>query len=199
MPKRSCPHCARRLPYAARRCLHCGWTHGASSGRSAAGWRRARAWAVTALMLAAVATHFAYRNAGALVDWYAGFAARFLPATAASSSGDSQAGAYFFCARQVARKMPDDLSVETFDAAGGRTVALGNGRYRVQSVLDAAGESGVRSRHDFTCVARFEGGRWVLEELRLESVARNSSLLADVRARSTPSAPSPASPARGRG
>ena len=26
MPKRSCPHCARRLPYAGRRCVHCGWT-----------------------------------------------------------------------------------------------------------------------------------------------------------------------------
>lgn len=174
MPKRGCPECARRLPYAGRRCIHCGWIHGtpAPHGRAAAGWRRLRVWTVAAFMLVAVATHFAYRNASALADWYAGFAARFLPATAASvATGDTEAGAYFYCARQVARKMPEDLSVETFDASGGRTVPLGGGRYRVESVVDAAGESGARIRHDFTCVARFEAGRWVLEELRLETLA----------------------------
>ena len=26
MARNRCPHCARRLPYAGRRCIHCGWS-----------------------------------------------------------------------------------------------------------------------------------------------------------------------------
>ena len=175
MPKRSCPHCARRLPYAGRRCIHCGWVQGAVSmekGKAIPLWRRARVVALALLMCAAAVTHFAYRNASALADWYAGFAARFLPDTASSLAlDDTETGAYFYCARQVARKMSGQFSVETFDGARSRTVALGSGRYRVESAVDEAKETGEQIRHDFTCVARFEAGRWVLEELQVQSLA----------------------------
>ena len=176
MPKRACPHCARRLPYAGRRCLHCGWVTGVDAplNGAASRWRRVRIWGVACVMLFAVATHFAYRNASALVDWYTGFAARLLPDSAApSGTADGETGAYFYCARQVARKMPDQLSIETFDATAARTTPLGEGRYRVESAVDAAGERGTLVRHDFTCVARYDAGRWVLEDLR---VAPNAPL-----------------------
>ncbi|HET7321552.1 MAG TPA: zinc ribbon domain-containing protein, partial [Longimicrobiaceae bacterium] len=55
MPRRSCPNCARRLPYAGRRCRHCGWVTlvgpGAAPERPR---RRLAAWtvAVVAILLA---------------------------------------------------------------------------------------------------------------------------------------------------
>ena len=177
MPKRSCPHCARRLPYAGRRCIHCGWTTGAADFARGAGvvwWRRARTWAVAITIAGAVTAQFAYRNATDLADWYAGFAARFLPEGASSfAPADTEPGAYFYCARQVSKKMEGEFSVETFDAAGSRTVPLGEGRYRIESAVDQARRSGERVRHDFTCTVRYESGRWVLEELTLEEFAAN--------------------------
>lgn len=171
MPNRSCPHCARRLPYAGRRCIHCGWTIDSAHLERGAGvvwWRRARTWAVALTLAAAVVGQFAYRNATELADWYASFAARFLPEGASSFAPvESEPGAFFYCARQVSRKMPGEHSVETFDADGSRTVPLGSGRYRVESAVDQDRRSGERVRHAFVCTVRFEAGRWVLEELEV--------------------------------
>ena len=177
MSKRICPHCARRLPYAGRRCIHCGWMVGSAEHAHGAGvvwWRRARTWAVAVLLAAAITAQFAYRNANDLAGWYAGFAARFLPEGASSFAAmDTEPGAYFYCARQVSKKMDGEFSVETFDEAGSRTVPLGEGRYRIESVVDQARRTGERVRHDFTCTVRYEDGRWVLAELKVQQFAAN--------------------------
>src|SRR5688572_10708659 len=100
MRKRSCPHCARRLPYAGRRCIPCGWTVDSADfaqGAVVASWRRARTWAVALTLAAAVTAQFAYRNATDLADWYASFAARFLPDGASSFAPvETEPGAYFY-------------------------------------------------------------------------------------------------------
>lgn len=175
MPNRSCPHCARRLPYAGRRCRHCGWTVDSTEHGHGAGirwWRRARVWGVAIALSVALVSRFAYLNATALADWYATFAARYLPDGAASyAPSDSEAGAFFYCARQVARKMDDRLSVETFDGTAARTEPLGDRRYRVRSLVDEVRRGGEQVRHDFICTVRYERGRWVLEELKLERLA----------------------------
>jgi hypothetical protein len=180
MPNRSCPHCARRLPYAGRRCIHCGWTVGSADFEQGAGvvwWRRARTWAVALALMSAVAAQFAYRNANDLADWYAGFAARFLPDGASSfAPTDTEPGAFFYCARQVSKKMDGEFSVETFDAAGSTTVPLGGGRYRIESAVEQASQSGQQVRHGFVCTVRFEGGRWVLEELKVDRFAEATTL-----------------------
>ena len=131
-------------------------------------WRRARTWAAALALAAAIGAQFAYRNATELADWYAGFASRFLPEGASSfAPADTETGAFFYCARQVSKKMEGAFSVETFDAAGSRTIPLGSGRYRIQSAVDQARPSGQQVRHDFECTVRYESGRWVLEELKV--------------------------------
>ena len=171
MPNRRCPHCARRLPYAGRRCIHCAWTVHSPDSKQGAGivwWRRARTWAVALTLAAAVTAQFAYRNATELADWYASFASRFLPGGSSSLTPlDSEPAAFSYCARQVSKKMQGELSVETFDGAGSRTVPLGSGRYRIESAVDQARGSGEEVRHGFSCTVRFEDGRWVLEELEV--------------------------------
>ena len=67
--------------------------------------------------------------------------------------------------------MEGEFSVETFDAAGSRTVPLGEGRYRIESAVDQARRSGEQVRHDFSCTVRYEAGRWVLEELKVQEFA----------------------------
>jgi len=174
MPNRSCPHCARRLPYAGRRCIHCGWTPVADLPEKAgvSWWRRTRVWATAIALFVAFASQFAYRNAPALADWYAGFATRFLPAGASSfAPTDTEPGAFSYCARQVARKMEGKFSVETFDASASRVLPLGERRYQIRSVVDEARETGERVRHDFTCTVRFERGRWMLETLTVQQYA----------------------------
>ena len=109
------------------------------------------------------------RNAPLLADWYTGYAVENLWAGASSlASADSEEEAYFFCARQVAKRMDRDYSVETFPgAADGELRALGGGRYRVESFVDEAREDGTRVRYSFVCSVTFQEGRWTLEELDL--------------------------------
>jgi len=179
MPNRSCPHCARRLPYAGRRCIHCGWTSDAQNLPKGAGiswWRRTQVWAVVVATFSLLVVQYAYRNATALADWYANFAARFLAEDASSFAPVySETGAFVYCARQVARKMDGKFSVETFDGAATRTVALGDRRYRVQSVVEEALQTGREIRHDVTCTVRYERGRWILEDLKVERYTARGS------------------------
>ena len=168
MPRRRCPECERRLPYAGRRCIHCEWSVRAegtyASPRGRGSWR---AVVVGAVLLAATAA--GVRNAPLLADWYAGFAAENLWAGASSfAPAETESGAYFFCARQVAKRLNSDYSVETFPSASeGELRSLGDGRYRVESFVDEAREDGTGVRYAFVCSVAFERGRWNLEELNL--------------------------------
>jgi hypothetical protein len=114
----------------------------------------------------------AYQHAPAIADWYAGFAARHLPPGASSFAPTSTStGAFFYCARQVARRM-GELSVETFPSEEeSRTVELGADRYRIESSVEQSRADGASTRVPFTCTTHFDHGRWVLEDLTMPEMA----------------------------
>lgn len=173
MVRRSCPGCRRRLPYAARRCLRCGWSaHDVGSGRGGAHRRRIRIVTVALLALGLLAARAAYRNAALLADWYAGFAARHLPTAASSLAPASSAmGAFFYCARQVAHRM-DEFSVETFPSEEeSRFVKIGTDHYRIESSVEQSRADGGSARVVFVCTAHFDRGRWVLDDLTIPQLA----------------------------
>lgn len=179
MDRRSCPSCLKRLPYAGRRCVHCGWTRaGGVDLESARGaWRRRRiAWAAVFTFLVVGGAGFAVRNAETLADWYAGFAAERLATPFSSfAPAPTPQGAYVYCARNVARQMEGEFSVETFPSLDpGTARTLGERRYRILSYVEQALRDGERVRHDFACTVRFERNRWVLEELVMEPYPRES-------------------------
>ncbi|HET7321389.1 MAG TPA: hypothetical protein VFI96_02765, partial [Longimicrobiaceae bacterium] len=135
------------------------------------------AWAVAVVALLLAVGGYLYENANDVADWYATFAWQHLPAGASSfAPAPSGSGAYFYCARQVVKQMKGELAVQTFPAPEeGETVALGNSRYRIRAYVDQADRAGDRARFDFTCSVRYDGGRWVLEELELEPRAAGRS------------------------
>src|SRR5690606_23072524 len=96
-----------------------------------------------------------------------GFAARNLPASASSfAPTETESGAYFYCARQVAKRMSGEFSVETFPSQQeSDLVALGGGRYRVASFVDETREDGTRVRYGWVCSVAYQRGRWTLEDL----------------------------------
>lgn len=172
MARNSCPHCARRLPYAGRRCIHCGWSVrevGLDEGAAVAWWRRRGLWTVVTVALLVLGLSYGYRNAPLLADWYANFAAENLPASASSfAPAETESGAFFYCARQVARRMDGKFSVETFPSEeDSELTSLGSGKYRVQSFVDETREDGSRVRYTFICNVAFDRGRWTLENLDL--------------------------------
>lgn len=169
MAKRTCPKCNRRLPYAARRCLHCDWSHADGEAGERSLRSRVRVWALVLAIVGVVGGGMAYRNAESIAFWYASFAARYLPSSLSSwAPTDTDAGAFFYCARQVARRMEGDFSVETFPSlAQSRSETLGQGRYRIASFVDEARADGEQVRHEFVCTVQYAGGRWVLEDLDL--------------------------------
>lgn len=174
MSRPSCPRCARTLPYAALRCTQCGWTRGEPAGDLAAvRRRRGRATLVGLVLLGLLGVGAAWRNSEALAGWYAAFAARYLPASASSfGPADSENGAYYFCARRVAKQIGGEFSVETFpDGVEKHTAAVAPGLYEIRSFVDEDRENGQRVRHDFSCRVRYERGRWVLERLTVGSLA----------------------------
>jgi hypothetical protein len=180
MPNRTCPSCLNRLPYASRRCIRCGWTH--QEGRDpervrVATRRRWIVWSAILLLFLTGGSSLLVRNAPALADWYAGFAAERLAQQFSSFAPvATDVGAYFFCARHVARQMDGENSVETFPSPGQSTVqTLGDQRFRIVSFVDQARESGEQVRHEFTCTVRRDQGRWVMEELEVERWAGRSA------------------------
>lgn len=172
MARSRCPHCDRYLPYAGRRCVHCGWSVrdvGLEAGAGVAWWRKRRLWGIVAAGLLLIGIQYAYRNAPLLADWYASFAAENLPAAASSfAPTETEAGAFFYCARQVSRRMNGEFSVETFPSQQeSQLISLGGGKYQVESFVDEAREDGRQIRYTFVCTVAFNGGRWVLEKLDL--------------------------------
>lgn len=172
MGQNSCPQCQRRLPYASRRCLHCGWMLGATVDPGVArgvARRRNTVWFVVAAALVAGGSVAALR-APLVSDWYADFAAQHLPEPLSSFAiTPTYVGAFFYCARQVAREMDGEFSVETFSSpAESESEYLGDGRYRITAQVDEARADGSTVTHEFSCTARLEAGRWMLEELVLQ-------------------------------
>lgn len=176
MADRSCPHCARRLPYAGRRCVHCGWTAESKELPRGAGiewWRRTWIWLIAVGVLSGLSASIAMQNAPAVADWYAHFAAEHLWGGASSfAPTDTEAGAFLYCARQVSREIGSRNSVETYPSrTESTTEPLGEGRYRIEAFVEAADAAGASVRHGFVCTVRFDGGRWVLEDLEMKQYA----------------------------
>jgi hypothetical protein len=137
-------------------------------------WRRRQIlWGVVLLLFTAGTGSVMVRNAPTLADWYAGFAAERLAQPFSSFAPvATDASAFFYCARQVARQMEGEFSVETFPAPDASTIhTLGERRFRIVSFVEQARESGERVRHDFACTVRQDRGRWVLEDLDMEQYA----------------------------
>jgi hypothetical protein len=132
-------------------------------------WRGRRLWSVVAAALLLLGIRYGYRNATLIADWYANFAAQNLPVPASSfAPRDTEAGAFFFCARQVARRMDGKFSVETFPSQQDSDLTvLGDGRYQVNSFVDETREDGSRVRYEFVCSVTFARGRWALDRLDL--------------------------------
>lgn len=173
MARKRCPHCDRKLPYAGRRCVHCGWSireSGFGRGEGVRWWRKRALWAVVTAAALLTGVGLGYQNAPQLADWYASFAAEKLPAGASSfGPAETEAGAFFYCARQVAKRMNGQFSVETFPSQEESELrSLGEGRYEVESFVDETREDGQRVRYAFVCSVTYERGRWVLDELDLE-------------------------------
>lgn len=184
MPNRTCPTCLKRLPYAGRRCVHCGWRYGTGEdfqGVRQASRRRQLVWGVLFLLFVAGGGSFLVRNAPTLADWYAGFAAERLAQPFSSFAPvATDASAFFYCARQVARTVEGDFSVETFPTPDESTThTLGDSRYRVVSFVDQTRQTGERVRLTFACTVRHDRGRWVLEDLDMERYAGSTITVAE--------------------
>lgn len=171
MAKNRCPACGRGLSHRSR-CFRCGWRGAAGEEttveRPAARWARIAAVIVIALALG-VAGVYRLRG-GSFSDWYAEFALRHLPAEFSSfAPAETPSGAFYHCVSRVVKKVSDGTSVETFPPfTQENTVPLGNGRYSVKATVETVNDAGQTVQRSFTCVARFDGGRWVTESLTVE-------------------------------
>lgn len=180
MANRKCSGCGRRLPYALKHCRSCG--PAASAGEPPRLRRYAgRLVALVAALLVLGVVVQGLRRPGELADWYAEFAFERLPAGfSAFGPNDTPTGAFYYCVQRVAQRVRDGHSVETFpSSAESETQPLPDGRYRVRSYVDKQTDAGETIRQDFTCVARYDAGRWRLEELALAEASRR---LADAAA-----------------
>ena len=123
---------------------------------------------IMAIALLLVAAGTAYRKAGVIADWYASFAAEHLPPAASSfAPASTSTGAFFYCARQVARRM-GELSVETFPSQEeSRLIGLGPDSYRIESSVEQSKSGGGHTRIGFVCTTHFDHGRWVLDKLEM--------------------------------
>ncbi|HEX2092310.1 MAG TPA: hypothetical protein VHG28_07900 [Longimicrobiaceae bacterium] len=170
MAKYICPACRKRIPED-RRCVRCGWRCGDAEPAQRVPTLR---WVRVAMVIALILTVGAlgvYRSTGdSIADWYAEFALRHLPAQFSTfAPAETPSGAFHHCISRVVKQVSDGSTVETFPAYSvSNTVTLGGGRYSVQSVLEGVRLDGVAVRRSFTCVVRFDRGRWVMESLTVE-------------------------------
>lgn len=173
MARYRCPACRRRIR-GERRCHRCGWLRtegGAAPVPARRPWGRMTA--AVALLLVIVAAGVVRLNSAAIADWYAQFALRALPSGFSSfAPADTPAGAFGHCVSRVVRKVSDGSSVETFPAhSEENTLPLGDRRYAVQAVVEGVNADGETVRRPFTCVVRYDGGRWVTERLAVGEMA----------------------------
>jgi hypothetical protein len=169
LSREQCHRCFKRFNPGASKCVGCG-AH-ADDRPATANRRGMGGWATIAVaviaLLTMLAIGFSDRYVTAVSDWYTDMVIRFraeAPMHFIAVSDDKQA--FQVCARSVVKRLEEESSVATFPAGG--TLALGDGRYRVDSFVDEAGIDGVTHRRSFSCTVHFSGSRWVLEDLTIE-------------------------------
>lgn len=163
------------LPYAAQRCVRCGWctevAHGTDRGPSAfARIRSGRRPRIIAAALLLLAVGLAWFSRVGMTERYGEFAARNLPTPfSAFAPVETATGAFYFCARLVVKQEIPSNSVEIFPSiTPENTRSLGDARYNVNAVLIENSDTGEVIEHAFSCTVQYETGRWELEELTLE-------------------------------
>ena len=126
--------------------------------------------AVTVLALTMMlAIGLSDRYVPAVSDWYSQVVIRYMPEGALYFTTRNDDRAFYLCARSVVRQIEDETSVVTFAShATTSTLALGDGRFRVESYVDEAIEDGPTYRRPFTCTVKQEGSSWRLEDVDLE-------------------------------
>jgi hypothetical protein len=170
-----CHRCHKRLTPGPVRCVGCGTEAGAVE--AAKGGRSTRRWAglvaVVLTVAALIAVGLSDRYMSAVSDWYTDMVIRFLPGEELSflAVPDDQQ-AFRVCARSVVRRIEAESSVATFPGlVGGAVDSLGEGRFRIDSFVDEASEGGAVHRRTFRCLAHFDGRRWRVEDLVLQTLA----------------------------
>lgn len=170
MARRQCPGCAQPLPFAARRCVRCGWLETGEEKAARVRRRTGRTLLVVVALVAVLGTAVYRLGASALGEWYAEFALRHLPASFSRyAPSETPTGAFYACVQRVARRVRDRSAVETFPGLSAEnTLPLGDGRYRVRSELEVVRDTGETARRAFSCTVRYERGRWQVEEVEVE-------------------------------
>ena len=109
------------------------------------------------------------RYVPAIADWYTGMVIRTSSGEAMRFRADSDTDrAFYVCARSVVRRLGGDASIVTFvDSERIATQPLGEGRYRVESLIEESFGQGLRQRHVFSCLVREDGDQWVVEDLNV--------------------------------
>lgn len=167
MARYRCPACRRRIR-GEHRCNRCGWLRvGEANAPLVARRPWGRVMAVLTIVLALAAAGVYRVNGAAIADWYAEFALNNLPAGFSSfAPADTPSGAFTACVSRVVKKVSSGSSVETFPSySAENTVALGEGRYSVQAVLEGVDADGNTVKRPFSCVVQFAAGRWVTEKV----------------------------------
>jgi len=170
-----CHRCHKRLTPGPVRCVGCG-TEAVSVEAAKAG-RRTHRWvglfAVVLTVAALIAVGMSDRYMSAVSDWYTDMVVRFLPGQELSFLGvpdDQQA--FRACARSVVKLIEAESSVATFPGpVEGVVDSLGDGRFRIDSFVDEASKGGAVHRRTFSCLARFDGRLWRIEDLNLQTLA----------------------------
>ena len=172
MAKYQCPACRRRIAED-QRCFRCGWRRSGEADvpRPAGGaGKRLRMFAAALLVMLMGAAGVYGLRGETFADWYAEFALRHLPqGFSAFAPADTPSGAFYHCVGRVVKKVGGANTVETFPSfSAENTVADGEGRYTVRATVEEVRLSGEAVQRSFTCVARFDRGRWVTESLTVE-------------------------------
>lgn len=174
MREQRCGRCGGRLRFRSNHCRHCG--HVEEGGGAGGGWFRVLgygfsiAFALTALLFLGPRVI----DSSAIADWYAEMAIQHLPRQFSSfAPAETADGAFYFCIRRVVKDAMEATSVATFPSASDEsTTELGEGRYRVRSMVHEDRASGERVTRQFTCVTRYERALWVLEDLSIGEYAQ---------------------------
>ncbi|MQA89607.1 MAG: hypothetical protein GEU90_05165 [Gemmatimonas sp.] len=124
--------------------------------------------ALIAAIIALIAFGFSDVYGPAVADWYAQTVIEYAPEPTLRFRPGDDPQVFYVCAKSVIEQIEDNSSVVTFAATTeDQTVALGGGRYRVDSYVEEARVDGSTLLRSFSCIVRLDDGKWRLEELEL--------------------------------
>jgi hypothetical protein len=172
MTRLRCTRCGNRLRIRSRQCRHCGAREDPVPHERERSWLRRLGVGAGILAVLLVLALVGKRTVepAVVADWYAEIAIQHLPAPFSNfAPSETSRGAFYYCIRRVVKNHMDPGSVATFPSMDpSNTVALGEGRYRVNTYVVEATEEGEQFQRAFTCTTVYERGRWVLEQMAVD-------------------------------